>query len=164
MIRTSLAVAATITWIGAATPAMAQSPVERSTLHDYRVVTVADGLVNPWAIAFLPDGDIIITERPGRLRILRDGSLLPNPVEGTPEVLARGQGGLLDVVPHPEFATNRLLYLSYSKPYADGEGATTAIIRGRFENDELTGVEELFVANSRGGGHYGSRIVFSTLR
>ncbi len=138
----------------------AQETVMRSAFHDYRVVTVADGLEHPWAIAFLPDGDILITERPGRLRIVRDGTLLPDPVSGTPEVYAQGQGGLLDVVPHPDFASNRLLYLSYSKPYADDDGATTAIIRGRFENDRLTNVEELFVANSHGNGHYGSRIVF----
>ena len=138
----------------------AQETVMRSAFHDYRVVTVADGLEHPWAIAFLPDGDILITERPGRLRIVRDGTLLPDPVSGTPEVYAQGQGGLLDVVAHPDFASNRLLYMSYSKPYADDDGATTAIIRGRFENDRLTNVEELFVANSHGNGHYGSRIVF----
>jgi glucose/arabinose dehydrogenase len=103
---------------------------------------------------------MLITERPGRLRIVRHGTLLPDPVPGVPEVLAQGQGGLLDVVPHPDFASNRLLYLSFSKPYADGNGATTAVVRGRFENDRLTDVEELFEAVSRGGGHYGSRLAF----
>jgi glucose/arabinose dehydrogenase len=109
-------------------------------------------------MAFLPGGDMLITERPGRLRIVRDGSLLPDPVPGVPEVLAQGQGGLLDVVPHPDFASNRMLYLSYSKPV--DQGATTAVVRGRFEGDRLTQVEELFEAQSRGNGHYGSRIVF----
>jgi glucose/arabinose dehydrogenase len=144
------------------TSAMAQEPGEfrRSAYHDYRVVTVADGLVNPWSIAFLPNGDVLVTERPGRLRIIRDGALLPTPVPGVPEVLAQGQGGLLDVAPHPDFASNRLLYLSYSKPYGDEEGATTAIGRGRLENDRLEDFEDIFVANSRGRGHYGSRIVF----
>jgi glucose/arabinose dehydrogenase len=145
-----------------ATSAVAQEPgvFRRSAYHDYRVVTVADGLVNPWSIAFLPNGDVLVTERPGRLRIIRDGELLPTPVPGVPEVLAEGQGGLLDVAPHPDFASNRLLYLSYSKPYADEEGATTAIGRGRLENDRLEDFEDIFVANSRGRGHYGSRIVF----
>ena len=138
----------------------AQEPVMRSAYHDYRIVTVAEGLEHPWSIAFLPGGDMLVTERPGRLRIIRDGSLLPDAVEGLPEVFAQGQGGLLDVVPHPDFATNSLLYLSYSKPYPDGESATTTIIRGRFENDRLSDVEELFQANSRGRGHYGSRIAF----
>lgn len=132
----------------------------RSAYHDYRIVTVADGLVNPWSMAFLPNGDILVTERPGRLRIIRDGELLATPVPGVPEVYATGQGGLLDVVLHPDFGTNKLIYMSYSKPYADEDGATTAIMRARFENDELHDVEELFVANSRGRGHYGSRIAF----
>lgn len=143
-----------------AIPAVAQEPVMRSAYHDYRIVTVAEGLVNPWSMAFLPNGDMLVTERPGRLRIIRNGSLLPDAVEGLPEVFAQGQGGLLDVVPHPEFATNSLLYFSYSKPYPDGESATTTIIRGRFENDRLSDIEELFQANSRGRGHYGSRIAF----
>jgi glucose/arabinose dehydrogenase len=130
-----------------------------SALHDFRIVTVAEGLVHPWSIAFLPGGDMLVTERPGRLRIVRDGALLSDPVEGVPEVFARGQGGLLDVVPHPDFESNRLIYLSYSKPLAD-EQSTTAVIRGRFENDRLTGVEEIFEAQSRGRGHYGSRLAF----
>ena len=130
-----------------------------SVYHDYRVVEVVDGLVHPWSIAFLPDGTMLVTERPGRLRVVRGGRLLPEPVSGTPEVFARGQGGLLDVAPHPDFADNRLLYLTYSKPTADG-GSTTALIRGRFDGERLTGVEELFEAASRGRGHYGSRIAF----
>jgi glucose/arabinose dehydrogenase len=138
-------------------PGQAQD-VHRSALHDYRVVTVADGLVHPWSIAFLPGGDVLVTERPGRLRIVRDGRLLAEPVPGVPDVFAQGQGGLLEVAPHPDFATNRLLYLSYAKPLA--EGSTTAVIRGRFENDRLTGVEEIFEADTRGGGHYGSRLAF----
>jgi glucose/arabinose dehydrogenase len=142
-----------------AAPGTAQD-VLRSAYHDYQAVTVADGLVNPWSIAFLPDGDILITERPGRLRIVRNGTLLPDPVTGVPEVLAEGQGGLLDVVPHPDFASNRLLYISFSKPLVDEEGATTAVVRGRFEGSSLTNVEEIYEAASRGRGHYGSRLAF----
>lgn len=138
----------------------AAQEVHPSIHHDYRVVTVAEGLENPWSIAFLPGGDMLVTERPGRLRIVRSGRLLPEPVPGVPAVLARGQGGLLDVVPHPDFANNRLIYLSFSKPIAGEEGATTAVVRGRFENDALTNVEEIFVADSRGNGHYGSRLAF----
>lgn len=160
MIRTSLTLAATGILLSVATPVTGQSPVMRSALHDYRVVPVAEGLEHPWSIAFLPGGDMLITERPGRLRIVRHGTLLPDPVPGVPEVFARGQGGLLDVVPHPDFASNRLLYLSFSKPYADGNGATTAVVRGRFEDDRLTDVEEVFEAVARGAGHYGSRLAF----
>ena len=141
-------------------PALAQADVLRSAQHDYRVVTVAEGLVHPWSIAFLPGGDMLITELPGRLRIVRDGVLLPEPVAGVPEVVAMGQGGLLDVVPHPDFASNRLLYLSFSKPKADRERGTTAVVRARFENDRLGAIEELFEADTEGRGHYGSRIAF----
>jgi glucose/arabinose dehydrogenase len=133
--------------------------VRYSAYHDYRVTTVAEGLVQPWAVAFLPGGDMLITEKPGRLRLVRDGRLLEEPVAGLPPIHAEGQGGLLDVIVHPDFADNRWLYLSYSKPLADGE-STTAVIRARFENDRLTGVEELFEAVSSGRGHYGSRLAF----
>lgn len=140
----------------------AQQVVHRSALHDYRVVTVAEGLVNPWSMTWLPNGDMLVTERPGRLRIIRGGRLLPDPVAGVPEVRTGGQGGLLDVVPHPDFATNRWLYLSYAKPNADGSQGTTAVIRGRWENDRLTNIEEIFEAQAwtPGRGHHGSRLAF----
>jgi glucose/arabinose dehydrogenase len=128
--------------------------------HRYRVAMVAEGFEHPWAIAFLPNGDMLVTERPGRLRIVRDGRLLPNPVEGVPPVYAVGQGGLLDVVPHPDFGANQLVYLTYSKPQG-GQASTTTLIRGRLENDRLVDVEELFEADTQGRGHYGSRIAFS---
>lgn len=136
--------------------------VHRSALHNYRVVRVVDGLVNPWSIAFLPGGDVLVTERPGRLRIIRNGQLLAEPVAGLPRIRAAGQGGLLDVVPHPQFASNRLVYLSYAKPNADSTESATAVIRARFENDRLTNVQEVFEARvwSQGRGHYGSRLAF----
>lgn len=139
-----------------APPASAQM-VHHTAHHDYRLETVADGLVRPWSIAFLPGGDVLITEKPGRLRIVRNGRLLPHPVQGVPEVHPEGQGGLFDVLPHPDFSSNRLLYLSFSKPLAGG-ASTTAVVRGRFENDRLTDVEEIFEADSRGRGHYGARM------
>lgn len=159
MVRTFLALAALGLFLPLVTPTAGQSQVHRSQYHDYRMVTVAEGLEHPWSIAFLPGGDMLVTERPGRLRVVRDGRLLPDPVEGAPEVFAEGQGGLLDVAPHPDFASNRLLYLSYSKPKGDG-GSTTAVVRGRFENDRLQDVEEIFEAVSQGRGHYGSRLAF----
>jgi glucose/arabinose dehydrogenase len=134
-------------------------PVFRSASHDYRVVTVVDALVQPWSIAFLPNGDWLITERPGRLRIVREGKLLPQPVDGVPTVFHSSQGGLLEVAPHPNFASNRLLYLTYSKALPDKQ-STTALIRGRFENDRLTGVEQLFESVSQGRGHFGGKIAF----
>ena len=137
----------------------AQQPVFKSSLHDYRITTVVSGLVNPWAMAFLPNGDLLVTERPGRLRIVRHGKLLDAAVTGTPEVFARGQGGLLDIALHPQFATNKLIYLSYAKPVAGG--ATTAVARGKFENDKLSDVQDIFVADTKGApGHFGSRLAF----
>lgn len=147
----------------AVSPALADAQmgdVERSALHDYRVVTVADGLEGPWSMAFLPNGDMLVTEKVGRLRVIRDGQLVAAPIEGVPEVHFRGQGGLLDVVAHPDFANNQLVYLSYSKPMGGDGESTTAIVRARLENGALHNMEELFVGNSEGRGHYGSRIIF----
>lgn len=125
-----------------------------------RLTLVANGLENPWALAFLPDGDMLVSERPGRLRIIRGGSLLPGPVPGLPQIRARGQGGLLDLMPHPDFAANRLLYFSYAANF--GDGVTTHVARGRFEDDKLTDVEVLFRAEPASSGrvHFGSRLAF----
>ena len=138
------------------------SMVRQSEEHRYRVVPVVEGLVNPWSMAFLPNGDMLVTERPGRLRIVRAGRLDPNPIEGVPEVRARGQGGLLDVALHPQFATNQILYLSYSKPHADGNQSTTAVARARLDGNRLADVREIFEAKawSTTNGHYGSRLAF----
>ena len=138
-----------------ATAPMAEGPEQFA----HRVVTVVEGLSNPWAVAWLPNGDMLVTERPGRLRIVRGGELLSDPVDGVPEVRDRGQGGLLDVALHPDFESNRLLYLSYARPHEAG-GTSTGVVRGRFENDALTGVEQIWVAQSRGRNHYGSRLAF----
>jgi aldose sugar dehydrogenase len=139
-----------------------QDTTFRSAEHDYRLVTVVEGLSVPWAMAFLSGGDMLVTERAGRLRIVRDGRLLPDPVPGLPTVRAGGQGGLMDVVLHPEFAANRLVYITYSKPNADNTRNTTAVIRARFENDRLENVEDILEANawSEGQGHFGSRLAF----
>jgi glucose/arabinose dehydrogenase len=162
MVRSAVcAIAGLAVGLGIAAPAVAQATVQ-SEHHAFRVVPVVSGLEHPWALAFLPGGDMLVTERPGRLRIVRSGRLLPEPVAGVPAVRARGQGGLLDVVAHPDFASNRLIYLSFSKPDASGRQATTAVVRGRLENDRLTNVEEIFEARawSSGGNHFGSRLAF----
>jgi glucose/arabinose dehydrogenase len=156
---TRIALSAVVAGVALLGAQVSGQSVFRSAYHDYRVVNFADGLVQPWSIAFLPGGDTLITERPGRLRIVRTGTLLPNAVEGLPPVLFQGQGGLLEVAPHPDFASNRLLYISYSKPL-DEKSGTTALIRGRFENDRLTGVQQLFQSVSKGRGHYGGKIAF----
>lgn len=139
-------------------PSVAQE-FERSGTR-YRVVPVVAGLVNPWSLTFLPGGDMLVTERPGRLRIVRNGTLDPQPITGTPDVWATGQGGLLEVLPHPRFSDNGLLYLTYSKPCA--QGATTALLRGRFDGKTLGDARDVFVADNcnTGNPHFGSKLAF----
>ncbi len=129
--------------------------------HRFRLVKILDGLEHPWSLAFLPEGSMLVTERPGRLRLIVQGRLDPEPVAGVPQVYASGQGGLLDVVTHPRFDENRLVYLSYASP-GKGGGAT-AVARGRLVGNRLEDVEELYVAlpRTRGSRHFGSRLVFS---
>jgi glucose/arabinose dehydrogenase len=126
-----------------------------------RVEKVADGLANPWSLAWLPSGDLLITERAGRLRVFRNGALDPEPVSGVPEVRIAALGGLLDVLPHPNFAENSVLYLTYSK---GGEGtlATTALSRARLDGKTLRDVKEIFVAEnwSNSPTNFGGRMVF----
>jgi glucose/arabinose dehydrogenase len=112
-----------------------------------RVVTVTKGLSDPWGMAFLPDGGILVTERAGRLRLIRDGVLDPEPIRGIPEVATLG-----DIALHPRFVDNNLVYLTYRKPRA-----TVALARGRFDGAALRDVRDIFVANSSGP----SRIVFA---
>lgn len=146
---------------GAATSLSAADPVERSAQAEFRIVTLAEGLDHPWGLAFLPDGGLLVTERSGRLRLFKDGKLQNSPIEGTPEVAAKGQGGLLDVALHPDFAENALVYLSYAGA-GDG-GAGTEVARGRLEGMELKDLEVIFRAQPKTGGtgHYGSRLVFA---
>ena len=127
------------------------------------VTTVAKGLSQPWGIDFLPDGRMIVTEKPGRLRIVTpDGKILP-PVGGVPRVDDGGQGGLLFVTLHPGFRTNRLVYLSYAEPGAGGR--STALARGalRADGTALDNVTTLFSQTPKlgGGRHFGSRVVFA---
>jgi glucose/arabinose dehydrogenase len=147
--------------LACASTGTAQSPVQRSELHSFRIDTVVTGLEHPWSVAFLPNGDLLVTERAGRLRMIRGGKLLPEPVAGVPEVFAVGQGGLLDVVLHPGFASNRLVYLSYSKP-GPRRRSTTAVLRGRLDGHRLADVQEIIEAKAwlRSSAHFGSRLVF----
>lgn len=119
-----------------------------------------EGLEHPWGLAFLPDGSALVTERPGRLRVIRDGLLQPEPVAGVPEVFAQNQGGLLDVALHPAFADNRLVYLTYA--HGTPEANTTRVARARFTGAALEGLEVIFESNSPkpAAGHFGSRLAF----
>lgn len=151
----------------AATPlAMAQAGAAvRSEEHAFRAVTLAERLEFPWSIAFLPDGRMLVTERVGRLRVLRaDGAVEAQPVGGTPRVAAVGQGGLFDVVLHPRFAENGWIYLSYAGEGPGGYG--TEVVRGKLVRDargeQFTGQQLVFrmAPKSGGGRHFGGRMVF----
>ena len=128
--------------------------------EDFRIVTLAEGLEHPWGMAFLPDDRILITERPGRLRLYADGKLHPEPIAGLPPIAAHGQGGLLDVAPHPDFAENGLVYLSFAMRDADGVG--TSVGRARLEGHRLVDGRKLFdlMPRSNARQHFGSRLVF----
>lgn len=147
---------------------------EQMPIH-VRVVT--KGLDHPWGLAFLPDGSMLVTERPGRLRVIRNGVLDPKPIEGVPPVRAVRLGGLLEIALHPRFSENRFIYLGYSKPGSqDPSRSTAAILRARWDGGaSLTDVKDIFVADAyRGGdtapsgccgqsdgdGSYGSRMAF----
>ncbi|MHA7835689.1 MAG: PQQ-dependent sugar dehydrogenase, partial [Algiphilus sp.] len=126
---------------------------------------IASGLDHPWSLAELPNGDLLVTERSGQLRWLRDGQLQDAAIAGVPKVFARNQGGLFDVRLHPNFARNRLVYLSYAEPCPGG--ATTSIARGRLQSTDaggyrLDGMAPIFRADAcrDGGRHFGGRMVF----
>jgi glucose/arabinose dehydrogenase len=136
------------------------APVISSEKLKFSVDTIASGLENPWGIAFLPDGRMLVTELNGQIRIIKDGKLLDETVSNVPAVAAAGQGGLLDIKLHPDYANNGWIYLTYSKP---GEGgAATTLTRTKLEGNALVNTEELFTAQpfANTEHHFGSRVVF----
>jgi glucose/arabinose dehydrogenase len=128
--------------------------------QNFMIQEVVSGLGIPWGMAFLPDGSMLITERAGSLRYVKDGNLQSEPIQGVPEVFSRGQGGLLDVVLHPNYSQNGWIYLSYSEP--GGEGGHTAIMRAKLNDNELVEKEVIFrgAPYTNRGHHFGSRIAF----
>jgi len=163
---------------GFRTVALGEGPwdieTEMAKLHLERVGGTLD---HPWSLAFLPDGGMLVTERPGRLRLVRDGKLDPEPIAGLPPLYAVGIAGLMDVALHPDFADNHLIYLSYSKPDPDDkQNATLAVLRAKWDGGhQLTDVEDIFVADAWYGtmplpekccgqgpafGSFGGRIAF----
>lgn len=137
------------------------SPQPASVDGAVRTERVAAGLDRPWALAFLPDGRMLVTERPGRLRLVALDGKLSDPLTGVPEVHAKGQGGLLDVALDPRFAENRLVYLSYAEA-GEGDVAGTAVARGRLGAAGLENVRVIYrqTPKVRGSNHFGSRLVF----
>ena len=130
--------------------------------HKIRVSVVARGLSHPWAIAFLPDSGILVTERPGRLRVIRDGVLDPHAISGVPEVRTDGNGGLMDVAVHPDFSEKGLVYLTYTKPVENGWGAP-ALAVGRLVGGALTDVRDLVVTEAyEGNSGLNGRVAFGS--
>ncbi|MDG1109728.1 MAG: PQQ-dependent sugar dehydrogenase [Burkholderiaceae bacterium] len=135
----------------------------QSAKHVFQVNKVLDGLENPWSMAFLPDGRMLITERAGRLRLVtKSFQLHPTTIAGLPKIKAAGQGGLFDVAIHPDYAANGWIYWAYNEPGAGGWG--TALARGKLQDTQMTSVEVLFSMRpkSRKNQHFGGRIVFDT--
>ena len=138
-----------------------EAPVVYNTAEGQRirVVVVTKDLSHPWSLAFLPNGDMLVTERSGFLRLIRDGVLDPTPIPGVPEVFTGANlAGLMDVALHPKFSDNRFVYLTYSKPTPDG--ATVALARGRLDGHALSEVRDIFVSDADGRGTAGSRLLF----
>lgn len=133
-----------------------------NALAEYKAETLVAGLNVPWGMAFLPDGEMLVSERKGSIKRIRDGKVVGE-VKGVPDVHANGQGGLLDLALHPEFESNQLLYFTYSDEESSGSGSNTALARGRLIDGELQDIEILYKGeeNTSRGQHYGSRIAFS---
>jgi glucose/arabinose dehydrogenase len=131
----------------------------RAAAPGYRLVELTGGLEHPWALAFLPDGRMLVTERDGRLRLVEDGRLVERPIAGVPDVIASGQGGLLDIALHPRFAENGLVYLSYAG--ATPQGAATHVLRARLDGTRLADGRVILLGGAgRTGRHFGSRMAF----
>jgi len=148
--------------IGVPVPPLGDGPwvFDTAEQHKIRVSVVAKGLSHPWAITFLPNDDMLVTERAGRLRLVRDGMLDPHEISGVPTVRTDGNGGLMDVAVHPQFAENRLVYLTYTKPVGGGKGAP-ALARGRLEAGTLVDVRDLLVTEAyEGNSGLNGRVVF----
>jgi len=156
-------------WFGGVVVALAMvansalaDEVYQSEQHDYRVVKIVDGLAHPWGLAFLPGGDMLVTERDGRLRLVRDGKLMPTPVSGLPRMMVGGQGGLLDVALAPNYAENGLIYIAYAGGRPGNAG--TEVARGRLDLEAMTlrEVKTIFkvAPKTSGAAHYGGRLQF----
>src|SRR5262252_352529 len=144
-------------------PALADGPIVLDTGIQHQVrLFVIKGFNQPWSMAFLPDGSILVTERPGRLRIVRDGVLDPKPVGGMPQVQAQGIGGLMDIALHPRFSENKRIYFTYHKPPAaaattGNNQGTITLAQGRWDGTALVDTRDIFSAIPSGNA---SHIVF----
>jgi|SRR5579871_1993637 len=148
--------------IGIPVPSLGSGPFVFDTAeqHKIRVTVVTKGLVHPWGLVFLPDNTILVTERPGRIRVIHNGVLDPKPLTGVPQPRTNGNGGLMDIALHPKFAQNQLVYFTYDKPVDKDRGAPT-VARGSLEGGSLTNVRDVLVADAyEGTGGLSARIAF----
>jgi len=138
-----------------------QTISSKSEQHNFVVTAVVNNLTSPWGMAFLPNGDMLVTERPGRLRLIRNGQLVDQAISGLPEIHEMGQGGLLGIELHPDFENNQMLYLSYAGEKDGNFG--TEVLRGRLDGMALKNTDIIFKAlpKRRGPAHFGSRLVFA---
>lgn len=165
-LRLSLLAAAGLAFCAAASAARApdpqtvQQPPAPEGTTPLKIETLAEGLVNPWSIAFLPDGALLVTEREGRLRVIRDGALVEAPVEGTPEPYVKSQAGYFDVVLDPDFETNRTIYLAYAA--GTDKANATRVIAARFDGTRLSDIRTIFETRWKKPTpvHYGGRMAF----
>ncbi len=127
---------------------------------NYRIDTIATGLLNPWGLTFLPNNDLLVTERDGEIRIIRNGKLLDQKITGVPEVYKQGQGGLFEIKLHPDYKSNGWLYISYAAP--GNGGGNTAIMRAKLGGFNLINKQVIFQAQPfvSGGNHFGGRMEF----
>lgn len=163
ILKRSVLVAVSLVVVAALAAWLTPKVLRRLDMQGLRPITVAKGLENPWSLAFLPDGRMLVTERPGRMRIVTSDGTLGPPLSGLPPVAAGGEGGLLDVVLDPEFSRNRLVYWTFSEPAAeDRDLRSTAVARGVLLEDRISEVRVIFrqEPKSKDGSHFGSRLVF----
>src|SRR5262245_39486318 len=148
--------------VGLPVPPLGAGPYEFQAAEQQkiRVTVVTKGLSHPWSVVFLADGTMLVTERVGRIRVVRDGTLDPTQIAGVPKVRTDGNGGLMDIALHPRFAENRLVYFTYTKPVENGKGTPT-LARGKFEGNALTDVRDLIVPEAyEGNSGLNGRVVF----
>jgi glucose/arabinose dehydrogenase len=154
---------ATLVWGLAAHAADTGAVRVESEKLTFELHTVTTGLEHPWGVVVLPDGRALVSERPGRLRLVERDGRISAPLAGVPAVAAKGQGGLLDVALHPDFSANQLIYFSYSEPASNGDGNSTAVARGRLDGLALRDVLVIFRQQPKfdSPAHFGSRLVFA---
>jgi aldose sugar dehydrogenase len=146
----------------AAAQPQAKKATQKARPTQVRAVTMASGLWHPWSLAFLPNGDMLVTERNGKVRMVRDGQLDPEPLAGVPPVHSVRLSGLMEILPHPKFAQNQIVYLTYTKDVADKMVSTT-LARGRLDGHKLVDVKDILVCDPwAGDGGSGSRLAFGT--